>query len=48
MASNPGGINYEYAKENGYNVIHELGIPGKIAPLSSAKYIEQIVVKNIL
>lgn len=47
VASKPGGVDFKYAKENGYNVIHALGIPGKIAPVTSAKYIEEII-KNLI
>lgn len=47
VASNPGGINYEYAKANGYNCIHALGLPGKIAPETSAKYIKEVLI-NLL
>lgn len=43
VSSKPGGINFEYANKNGYNVIHALGLPGKIAPITSAKYIKEIV-----
>ena len=43
VASNPGGINYEYAKANGYNCIHALGLPGKVAPQTSAKYIKEVL-----
>lgn len=43
VSSKPGGVDFEYANQNGYNVIHALGLPGKIAPVTSAKYIKEIV-----
>ena len=43
LASKPGGIDFEYANKNGYNVIHALGLPGKVAPVTSAKYIKEII-----
>lgn len=48
VASNPGGVDYEYAKKNGYKVIHELGIPGKVAPETAAKYIKQIIINKLI
>lgn len=48
VASNPGGVDYEYAKKNGYRVIHELGIPGKIAPETAAKYIKQTIINKLI
>lgn len=48
VASNPGGVDYNYAKENGYNVIHELGIPGKIAPKTAADNIKQAIINKLL
>ena len=43
LASNPGGVNFEYAKENDIKTIWALGLPGKVAPISSAEYIKKIV-----
>ena len=43
VASKPGGVDFEYANKNNYNVIHALGLPGKIAPVTSAKYIKEII-----
>lgn len=48
VASNPGGVDFEYAQENGYRVIHELGIPGKIAPRTAAKYIKQTIINKLI
>ena len=47
LASNPGGIDFEYAKEIGINVVWALALPGKVAPLSSAIYIKEAIDKII-
>lgn len=47
VASAPGGVDYNYSKANGYNVIQALGLPGKIAPRTSAKYVKDII-ENII
>ena len=41
-------IDFEYAIKNNYKVIHELGIPGKVAPKTSAKYIKEIIENLII
>lgn len=48
VASNPGGFDHDYAKSIGLNCIHALGIPGKVAPKTSAKYIKEIIEKLII
>ena len=48
VASKPGGVDFEYAKRNGYKVIHALGIPGKIAPRTAATYMKKIIEKYII
>ncbi|MBQ3408425.1 MAG: dipicolinate synthase subunit DpsA [Clostridia bacterium] len=48
VASKPGGVDFEYAKRNGYKVIHALGIPGKIAPRTAATYMKNIIEKYII
>lgn len=48
VASKPGGVDYKYANKNNYRVIQALGIPGKIAPVTAAKYIQEIVKKVII
>lgn len=48
VASKPGGIDFVYAKENDFYVIQYLGIPGKVAPRTSAKYMMNIIEKYIL
>jgi len=41
LASNPGGVDFEYAKEKNIKASLELALPTKVAPLSSAKYLKQ-------
>ncbi len=41
LASKPGGIDTEKAKEYNIKVIEAQGLPGKVAPLTSAKYIKE-------
>lgn len=43
IASNPGGVDKNIAKLYKIKVITALGIPGKIAPKTSAKYIKEII-----
>lgn len=43
VASNPGGIDKDYAKQIGIKVITALGIPGKEMPLTAAKYIKEVI-----
>lgn len=45
VASLPGGVDKNIAKLYKIKVIRELGIPGKIAPKTSAKYIKEIIEK---
>lgn len=40
LASNPGGIDRLEAKKQGVKVIWALSLPGKVAPVTSAKYIK--------
>ncbi len=44
LASPPGGIDFEAAKQQNIPVFHCLGLPGKIAPLSAG----EAIAKNIL
>lgn len=50
IASSPGGVNYEYARQLGLNAKLYPGIPGKTSPKSSAKilfdYISTIIKNN--
>ncbi len=47
LASNLGGIDKEETKKQGLKLIHALGLPGKVAPVSSAKFIKMIIYENI-
>jgi dipicolinate synthase subunit A len=47
LASSPGGIDYEYAKKRGIKAILALSLPGKVAPLASAKYIFDAILGKI-
>lgn len=41
LASSPGGIDYKKAEDHNIKVIKALGLPGKVAPLTAAKYIKE-------
>lgn len=43
LASAPGGIDFELAKDIGIKTIWALALPGKVAPITSAKYIKDII-----
>ncbi|MGE5328655.1 MAG: NAD(P)-dependent oxidoreductase, partial [Deltaproteobacteria bacterium] len=43
LASKPGGINFEKAKEIGLKAIWALSLPGKVAPVTAAKYIKDTI-----
>ena len=43
LASNPGGIDREDAKEMNLKLIWALALPGKIAPLTSAEFIKETI-----
>lgn len=47
LASLPGGVDYPAAKEMGLNIMHALGVPGKIAPESAAKCILESVLTSL-
>ena len=47
LASNPGGIDKEETKKQGLKLIHALGLPGKVAPKSSAKFIKDMIYEII-
>jgi len=47
LASKPGGINFEKAKELGVKTIWALSLPGKVAPVSAARYMKDTIY-NIL
>lgn len=48
LASKPGGFDQEYIKQNNLNYKWSLAIPGKVAPVTSAKYIKRIIDKVIV
>ena len=48
LASSPGGIDFEKAEEYNIKTVKALGLPGKVAPLTTAKYIKEILEKNFL
>lgn len=43
LASAPGGIDHEYAKEHGYHVIWALSLPGKTAPVTAGEIIGESI-----
>jgi dipicolinate synthase subunit A len=43
LASKPGGIDFASADEIGIRAIHALSLPGRVAPVTAAKYIKDIV-----
>ena len=47
LASKPGGVDFEKARDLGLKVIWALSLPGKCAPLSSGKIIKETIL-NIL
>jgi len=47
LASKPGGIDFDKAKELGMKSVWALSLPGKVAPYSAAKYMKETLV-NIL
>lgn len=47
LASKPGGVDFEYARSKNVNVQWALALPGKVAPISSAEYIKDIIYKIV-
>jgi dipicolinate synthase subunit A len=43
LASKPGGVDFEKAKEIGVKAIWALSLPGKVAPITAAKFIKETV-----
>lgn len=43
LASKPGGVDFEYAKVQNIKTIWALALPGKVAPLSAAEYIRDVL-----
>lgn len=47
LASLPGGVDFDAAKNKGLNVLHALGIPGKAAPKTAAAYLEECILAGL-
>lgn len=43
LASNPGGVDKESAKQKGIKTIWALSLPGKVAPLTSAEFLKETI-----
>ena len=48
LASNPGGIDFEFADKIGIKTIHALSLPGKYSPKSAAEFIEQAINNELI
>lgn len=44
LASSPGGVDFDYAKKKGKNIIWALSLPAKVAPKTASKYIFDTVI----
>ena len=47
LASAPGGVDYEVANKLGIKAILASALPGKVAPLTTAEYLQEFVKKVI-
>ncbi len=47
IASRPGGVDYNYCKENGINAVNALGLPGKYSPETSANILYEVINKSL-
>ena len=47
LASKPYGVDMSVAARIGIKVIIAPGLPGKVAPLTTAKYLKQVIYKEI-
>lgn len=47
LASKPGGVNFDKAKELGIETYWALGLPGKVAPKSAAEYMADKIIEKI-
>jgi len=45
LASKPGGMDFDYAKENDINYIHALSLPSKISPETDAEILSKSIIK---
>lgn len=43
LASKPGGVDFEYAKQKSIETVHALSLPGKVAPKTAAQYIVEVL-----
>ena len=43
IASSPGGVDYDAARRLGISALHCLGLPGKYAPASSARFLKHFI-----
>lgn len=43
LASNPGGVDREAAKQKGIKTIWALALPGKVAPITSAEFLKETI-----
>ncbi|MCR4434327.1 MAG: NAD(P)-dependent oxidoreductase [Clostridiales bacterium] len=43
LASKPGGVDFDMAKKQGLRTIWALSLPGKVAPITAAKFIKETV-----
>lgn len=48
LASQPGGVDFEYAKKQNIKTIWALALPGKVAPISAAEYIKDTIYPILL
>ncbi len=48
LASKPGGVDFDAARELNRRVVHALSLPGKVAPISSGKIIAETVREILL
>lgn len=44
VASAPGGVDFQYAKQSGIKTIHALGIPGKTAPITAGYMLADVLI----
>ncbi len=47
LASKPGGVDLDYAKQKGLNVIWALSLPGKVAPVTSGEIIGRTILSDL-
>lgn len=47
LASKPGGVNLKAAEKEEIKVVWALGLPGKSAPVSAAKYMKEVIYRNL-